>query len=256
MHLKRILKAIFRIRNIALLSGVMILTYLTEYLPFALVGVAAYLFFVLQTLNDKALDRNDLENEKIDNLLELDVECNDLYYEARKVIDKQYLKKMEETHQDKDELMELFHNDQDNYIKQKVIEQVLKLVMAYIKLLSEFGQRRNEMALFNTSQLVESINENERRLKHLKDNQAIDDMQRAIEMDRRVLAGIEQEKKELERISVRLTYIESALKTFKHQIISSENTDEMMTTEIDNIINEAAALDNVLSSRRNEKLKL
>ena len=255
MQLKRILKAAFNIRNVALLAGVLIVAYLTEYLPFAIVGTAGYLFFVLQSLKDKALDRNDSEKEIIDSLLDLDSQCNDLYDEARKVIDRPFLKKMENILQDKDELMELFHNDLDDYVKQKVIEQVLKLVMAYINLISEYSQRHHDMILYNTEEIIEGINAKERKLRLLKDTQAIGDMKNAIDMDTKVLEKIDQEKKELERMSARLTYIESTLKTFKHQIISSENTDEM-AIEIENIINEASALDHALSSSRNERLKL
>jgi len=42
---------------------------------------------------------------------------------------------------------------------------------------------------------------------------------------------------------------------FKHQIISNAST-EPIAEDIDNVINEAIALDNALTSHRNEKLRL
>lgn len=254
MQLKRILKAVLKIRNIALLAGVVIVTYLTGYLPFALAGAAAYLFFLLQTLNDKALDRNNEEMEVIDHLLDLDSQCGDLYEEARKMLDKQALKKVDIMLREKNELMELFQNDQDDYVKQKVTEQVLKLSMAYINLISEYVQRRDDLAAYNTDEIMEGINAKGRKLKSLRDAQAIEDMKNAIEMDQKILERIGQEKKELEKMSARLTYIESTLKTFNHQVKLSENTDGI-STEAENIIKEASALDSALSSRK-DRLKL
>lgn len=255
MQLKRILKAVSKIRNIALLAGVVIVTYITGYLPFALVGMAAYLFFILQTLNDKALDRSDQEMETIDSLLDLDSQCSDLYEDACKVLDKQALKKVDTVLQEKNELMGLFQNDQDDYVKQKVTEQVLKLSMAYMNLISEYVQRRDDLATYNMDEITEGINVKGRKLKSLRDAQAIDDMKNAIEMDQKILGRIDLEKRELEKMGARLTYIESTMKTFNHQIKLSENTDEI-STEAENIINEASALDSALNSSRKDKLKL
>jgi len=255
MKLMRLFKAVFQIRNIALLAAIVIITYLTEYLPFALVGAAGYLFFVLQSYRDKALDGNDTGEDKINSLIVLDTQCNALYQDARKRIDRQYQNKVKSILQDKDELLELFHRDPDNFVRQKLVEQVIRLVMAFIQLIIEYGQRRNEVARFNAAEINEAIEANERKLKVMRDAQAIEDIRNAVEMDRRVLERIDHEKRELEKMSARLTYIESTLKTFKHQVFASDNTDEV-SKEIESIINEAAALDHVLDSRRNDRLKI
>jgi ArsR family metal-binding transcriptional regulator len=47
--------------------------------------------------------------------------------------------------------------------------------------------------------------------------------------------------------------MESTIEMFKHQIISSENADEVLA-DIENAVNEATALDNVLSSDRKDRL--
>jgi len=67
----------------------------------------------------------------------------------------------------------------------------------------------------------------------------------------KIIERINNEKIELETISSKLDYIESAILMFKHQIISNAST-EPIAEDIDNVINEAIALDNALTSHRNE----
>jgi len=75
-----------------------------------------------------------------------------------------------------------------------------------------------------------------------------------VELDEKLVEKINKEKSELEMISSRLDYIESAILMFKHQIMSNEDLDPDIK-EIDTVVNEAIALDNVLS-KKNEKLIL
>ena len=79
-------------------------------------------------------------------------------------------------------------------------------------------------------------------------------MQRAIELDERLVEKIGTERSSLETISSRIDYIESAIHTFRHQITSNNDPNSMLA-DIDDLVNEAMALDKVLSSR-NERLKL
>lgn len=255
MQLKKILKAAFRIRNLAILAGVIIISYITEFVPFMFIGAAGYLYFVIQTLNDNRFIREYSEDEKIDNILKLDSQCNDLYKQSRKAIDKQLFRKVKVIMQDKDEIIGLFRNDAEDYVKQKVVEQAINLVMAYINLLADYGQRHRKVVTFDTGEIISRVNYNDRRLPNLKDLQAIEDTRRAIEMDRNVLENINQEKNELERIEARLTFIESTLKSFKQQTISIDNDDET-ALEIENIINESAALDNALNKDRKDRLNI
>jgi len=79
----------------------------------------------------------------------------------------------------------------------------------------------------------------------------VEDLERAVELDEKIIERINNEKIELETISSKLDYIESAILMFKHQIISNAST-EPIAEDIDNVINEAIALDNALTSHRNE----
>jgi Xaa-Pro aminopeptidase len=254
MKVKRILKAAFTKRNLALLAVVAIVSYWTEYLPFALVGAAGYLFFVLQTLKSIPRDGSETSEEKLESLLELDSRCDELYREVRGELDRPSQKKVEDILQDKNELMELFRNHQENYVGQRVTEQALKLVMAYTYLAVQYNQKRDAVVSGNAGEIIDDINSNVRKMNSLKDPQAIEDMKRAIEMEKKVLDRIEEDERELEKMAARLAYIESTMKTFKHQLQYSENTADT-SAEIDSIINEAAALDQALNERR-DRLKL
>ncbi len=254
MQLKKILKAAFRIRNLAILAGVVIVSYLTEFVPFMFIGAAGYLYFVLQTLKDGAFIKEYSEDEKIDNIRDLNIKCNNLLQQSRKEIDREFNGNIRNIMKDKDEIMALFSGDEEDYVKQKVVEQAVNLVIAYISLLVDYCRRRRRVAAFDTNEIVFRINSNERKLQYLKDSQASGDIRQAVEMDKKILENIDQEKRELERAGARLTFIESTLKSFKQQTIASDNTDEI-THEIENIINESTALDNVLNSDKDDRLK-
>lgn len=255
MGLKKILKAAFKIKNSLLLFAVLLVSYLTGYLPFTFIGLAGYVYFVLQTLKDEESENEYSESENIDGIRKLSLDCNDLYNRVRKTVDRQALIKIREILQEKDELMNLFYQDKEDFLKQKVVEQALNLVIAYIRLISDFNLRIRDFDAVDINKVKDRINNSERKLLALKDQEAISDLKSAIEMDRELIDKIGNERIQLQRISAKLDYIESAVRTLKHQIITSEDTDKTVA-EIQNVINEAAALDNVLDQSRNERLRL
>ena len=73
-------------------------------------------------------------------------------------------------------------------------------------------------------------------------------------MDERLITRLKDEKKELERIGVKLDYMESTVNVFKHQILSSVENEEMLE-QLETVVNEAEALDTVLEERRKSKLR-
>ena len=83
----------------------------------------------------------------------------------------------------------------------------------------------------------------------------MDDIRKIIEMDEKLINRLKDEKKDLERISAKLDYMESTVNMFKHQALSSVESEEMLE-KLETAVNEAEALDNVLEDRRKNKLKL
>lgn len=259
MNLKTLLKAAFKIKNIALLSFILIVFYLTYDNPFSkpflLIGAAGYIYFIMQTLEDENFKRELSEEAKKNSIQKLNEECNRLYSSmSRRVPDVMY-KKIQNIINEKDDLISFYHQNRSDQLRQKIIEQALKLVAAYIKLVYDHSTRIRELETIKVGKVTERINNNSRKLDFVKNQNARDNLQRAIELDKRLLERINAERSEVEMISTKLDYIESAILMFKHQIVSSDSEDPL-EEDIDNVVNEAEALDNVLTQKKNGRLKL
>ena len=158
--------------------------------------------------------------------------------------------------QDKDDILNsLKRGDERSYLKEKIVEKSLNLVISYIKLMTNYSIRIKELSELNTNDLMNKINANRRKLSFLKDERMIEDIKSIIQMDENNIQRIKEEKNELERINARLDYIESMLGMFKHQIISSIESEEMVE-KLETAVNEATALDSVLQERRRNQIRL
>jgi len=98
------------------------------------------------------------------------------------------------------------------------VEQALNLVIVYFKLMLNYSIRIKEVNSANVQKIVERINANKRKLQLLTNPKAVEDLERAVELDEKIIERINNEKIELETISSKLDYIESAILMFKHQI--------------------------------------
>ena len=67
-------------------------------------------------------------------------------------------------------------------------------------------------------------------------------------MDEKIITRLKEEKQELERIDTKLDYIKSTVSMFKHQVTHSLDSEEMLE-KIENVVNEATALESVLDDR-------
>lgn len=256
MKLKMLLKAAFKTVNFAILGGVIIVSILTDFfIPFVLVGFAGYLYFVLQTLRSDKFINEFNHAEKLEGLQKMSWECNELYRHLYKKFDRNMKNRAAGIMKQKNELMDYFEKYSDNPLKQTIIEKALKLVNAYLNLVYNYSVRSREITSISISEIVNRINYNNRKLGTLKSYDAVIELTKTVEMDEKLLQRIKEEREELEQASVKLDYIESTIGGFKHQIMSSE-TDDPASDDIENIINEATALDNVLNERSKNKMKL
>jgi hypothetical protein len=121
--------------------------------------------------------------------------------------------------------------------------------------MTNYSIRSKELSEINISDLMNKINANRRKISFMKDDRMLDDIRNIIEMDEKAIERVKDEKNELERIHARLDYIESMLGMFKHQIISSIESEEMVE-KLETAVNEATALDNVLQERRRNQIRL
>lgn len=258
--------AFINFRNIAILLIMMgISIFAGTYLPFVEIpfmkvvipcGIAVvYLAFVIQSLSSKNFYERFIRKQKIKHIRNLNYMSIKLSYEAKKYVNSTYRQKLVKVIEDKNEMVEAFFSNERNILKERLVEQALNLVIAYIRLLTNFCKRQRELGGVDVSQIVNRLNENKRKLNFLRDPYLTADLKKAVEMDERIINRLREEKNDLERIRVKLDYIESMVNIFKHQILTSLETEDM-EEKLENAINEAIALDNVLEERRRNKLKL
>jgi hypothetical protein len=219
-------------------------------------GAILYLGLVTQSIFSSSFRELVKRREKRNEINELNRQCGRLYSQIKNTaapIQKQKLKKIM---QDKDEILKsLKRGDEYSYLKETIVEKSLNLVVSYTKLLTNYTIRFKELSEINISDLMNKINVNRRKISFMKDPRMLDDIKSILEMDESVIQRVKDEKNELERIHARLDYIESMLGMFKHQIISSIESEEMVE-KLETAVNEATALDSVLQERRKNQIRI
>ncbi len=220
-------------------------------------GVVLYLALVMQSIFSEKYKEEYRRKEKRKQINDLNKECTRLSTRIRDVsptpIQRQKIRKII---QDKNDILNsLKRGEEYSYLKEKLVEQSLNLVVSYIKLLTNYSIRIKEISEINISDIVNKINANRRKVEFMKDVRLADDVKGVIEMDEKIIERVKDEKNELERIHARLDYIESMIGAFKHQIISSVETEEMVE-KLETAVNEAVALDNVLQERRRNRISM
>lgn len=254
MDLKTLLKAAFKLRNLALLVLIVGVYWITRNIPFALIGAAGYLYFMMQMLNDEGFKRELKLEQQLEGIQKLNNACSSLYRNVFNRLPGGMRDRVRNVYKEKEALVSYFIQDNSDPLRQKIAEQALNLVIAYFKLIYNYNIRIREFSAINSQRVVERINNNMKKMNFLSNPRAKADLERAVELDQKLLERVKNEKSQLETISSRLDYIESAILMFKHQIISRDDSDPALS-DIDSVVNEAIALDNVLTSR-NQKLKL
>ncbi|NTV91052.1 MAG: hypothetical protein HGA22_11950, partial [Clostridiales bacterium] len=181
MSLKTFLKAAFKTRNFALMAGVVIAILILSsqhvgaqfLVPLGLVGLAGYIYFIIQTIGSEGF-KNELKlGETMAEIEKLSYDCDDIYREINKKINKDLRNKAITIIKKKDELMKYFKDNSEDPIKQRIIEQAFKLVAAYLKLVYHYSVRSDEISSVRVNELVARINLNNRKLGSLKSYEAV-----------------------------------------------------------------------------------
>lgn len=270
MKTRMVLSALFKIRNIGILAVALILASLLgdpDALPrvlgygYALPdsvtitgSIAVYAAFVLQTLLSKQFHEDFNRKEKLRNIRELNRVANRLASEARRNTNNTYMQKLKKVMEDKNDIFNFYFTGEHSYLKEKITEQTLSLVIAYLKLLNNFCIRNRELSSVDIGAVTNRININNRKLSFARDVHMAEDLRKVIEMDEKLIERLKDEKKELERIGAKLDYMESTVNMFKHRIMSSIENEDMLE-QLETAVNEAEALDNVLEDRRRSRLR-
>lgn len=247
------LRAAFKFKNIFMLAVGLILALAAASYGMgplagliALAGVVAYIIGILSTAKSSEF-RSEVElSEKLGDIGKLSWECNSQYRKIAGRLGKNLRMKAIRVLKEKEDLMNYFKHYEDDPIKQKIIEQALKLVMAYLSLAVNYADSMRELSQQNLNELHARINFNNRKIGTLKNYQAVLELTKTVEMDEKLLKNLMEDREQLEMVNVRLDQIESTIVGFKHRILSSELSDPE-TEEIEDVINEATALDNALN---------
>lgn len=269
MKSRLVLSAIFKFRNIGillLLLGASV--FLTDPSALAMLGpipalsdfiafpasLMVYVVLVMQTLLSKQFHDDFNKKEKTRHINDLNYQCSKLSNEARRYTNTTYMQKLKKVIEDKNDIVDSYLRGEKSFLREKIAEQTLNLVVSYLKLLNNFCIRSRELSNVDVSTVAGRINTNNRKLSFAKDTHMADDIRRIIEMDEKLINRLKDEKKDLERISAKLDYMESTVNMFKHQIMSSIESEDMLE-KLETAVNEAEALDTVLEDRRKRKVK-
>lgn len=271
MKLRMLVSALFKMKNVGLLilflgitsmvrnSIAVLLPGNLQYLAYTgaayLPAVVLYLAFVLKTLQSKEFHEEFNSREKIRQIQDLNYECLRLANEAKRYTNATYQQKLRRVMEDKNDIVNSFFKGDRSYIKEKITEQTLKLVISYIKLLINFCIRSKELKETDVGEVANRINANMRKLNFTKDPRMVEDIKNLIEMDQKIIDRLKEEKQEVERIGAKLDYMESTVSMFKHQILASIESEDMLE-KLETAVNEAAALDSVLEERRKNRMRL
>lgn len=272
MKSKMFLSAMFTFRNIVILISSLVgaslvadPTALRNMLGFMAQGdwsivafptaIIVYLGFVLQTLNSEKFHEEYNHKQKIRKIQDLNLECRRLAKEAKTQTNATYIEKLKRVVQDKDDIVNSFFRGERSFLRERIVEQTLTLAVSYFKLLTNYCIRNREIAKVNVGDITGRINMNTRKMGFAKDVRTLDELQRVIDMDTKIIDRLKDEQRELERINAKLDYMQSTVNMFKHQIISCIESEEMLE-QLDTAVNEASALDSVLDERKKNRMRM
>jgi len=255
-----ILSALFKLRNLA----VLIISLGSAYLiSGALPGVKAivfplslsvYLAVVFQSLASKEFHEEVTKKQKIRELRNLNFSCWKLTHEAKRYTNQEYSQKMRKVIEDKNQVVGTFFRGEQDFLMEKVAEQTLKLVIYYLRLLINFSIRNKGVNNVDASVIANKMNLNIRKLNFTKDPFAVNEIKKVIEIDEKLINRLKEEKNDVERIKAKLDYMASTVNMFKHQALSSIESEEMLE-KLETVVNESYALDNFLEGREKSKIR-
>ncbi|HHV58827.1 MAG TPA: hypothetical protein GXX49_00740 [Clostridiaceae bacterium] len=218
-------------------------------------GFAVYAGFVIYSTLDKRFVDNFLHRQKVKTIKMLNNTCLKLFATAKKYTNAVYYKKLKKVMDDRNEIFESFFRGSQSELKENIVEKTLNLVVSYIKLLTNFCIRSRELAHVKIDEIITRLNENTRKINFINDPDVAQNISQMIELDRKIISRVNEEKNELEKIRTKLDFMESSIGMFKHQIISNIESSETLN-HLDDVIVEAMALDSVLESRKKNRLRI
>jgi hypothetical protein len=218
-------------------------------------GSATYLAFVFQSIMSRDFRDECKRKEKLRFIRNLNNSCLKLAYNAKKYTNSTYLQKIRKVMSDREDILKTFLRGDRCYTKEKIVEQALSLVIAYLKMVTNYCIRSRELKEIDFREIANRITTNSRKLNFTSDSNMTEDIKSLISMDERILVRVKEEKKELERIVAKLDFMEGTVGMFKHQIVCNLESREI-AEKMEKVINESTALNFALEYRSRNKVSL
>lgn len=266
-YLRVLINALFSVKNVFTLAAGLILMYMlndgalndlvTINIGNVGYGVVALIYAVLVGMTMYSKDFNDklIQKQKKKDIRKLNISIMRAANESKRRLGAAYVKRLKRVLIDKNDILDSYYKNEDNIIKERIVEKTLNLILNYIKLLNNFCIRSRELENIDVGKITEKININSRKLEFIQDYTAQEDLRKMVEIDRNLISQIKDERIELNRISTKLEYMESTVSMFKRQVLSNIESEDMLES-IESAVNEAEALDKVLLERRKRKLSM
>ena len=151
-----------------------------------------------------------------------------------------------------EEIVHSFLSGDRTQLKERVVQQSLKLSANYIKLADMFRVRASASGGDKISSLAKRINSNTSNLNSVRDAGIANELRRVIEADEKMIESLKNERLELEKIDARLQYMESTISMLKYNIISNLESEDILNN-LESDVSEASALNSVLAERYDER---
>jgi len=219
-----------------------------------LTGLLGYVGLVVGTMYTDEFKEEFVKTEKLRNIRRLNIKCIRLYTENRRFMTQNAQRKVRKVLLDKNDIIANYEKTKDDFVRDNILEKTLNLIYSYIKLVRDYSIRNKELDSIDINTIKERISMNNRRKNFETNDNTKENLNKIIEMDQRLIERIKDEKIEIDSLKSKLEYMESTIGMLKHHTLTTFNDSEV-TDQLDEVINEASALETVLDSRRKNKMR-
>lgn len=249
MLFRAIIKALIQPLKIFIFGTALGLVFIKPWL--SLIAFIVLFFLILKEIrNPEFIEKFELE-ENIYSIKQLDRECERFSEGLRNSTNIEKRTRVREIMKIKNEIIRSFLLDSESSLKQRITKQAIELIIEYLHIVEHYYLKLGSTDNKKLEQIQKRIDENKEK-QNASGSEHNTELTDAIEIDERLLLNIKDEKEELDKINSKLNYIESSINLFNQQMkddIDLEKSDG----NVNSIINEAIALDNVINPKNREK---
>ncbi len=264
MALRLILFSFLKVRNLAILITGFAVIYIIQInapqviLPIGFkaaycIAAAAYLLSVFLNFFSQSFHEEFSRNETRRKIQFMDMNFKNLVMQYSRYLEKDQRKRLSKVTDAKNKIVGSYLLHKTSFLREKIAEQALNTAISYIKLLNVHSFKATELKRTGLSEVADRLSMNKRKINFSKDPQTCDDLKNLIELDEKLISDFNKEKNELQRIDAKLSYLEGIMDMLSYRFMSNMESDDLING-INETVNEAIALDNVIREHKKRKL--